>query len=261
VQHELQLVAAFILPSKRDRYREFLSNPKLRHKFTSKLAHFSDFDPKYRVSIPSEKLFADNIAQELLKRRSPSSVFVISEDRALDQRELPLLEALQQVVGCGMGAVLSCIPGCLAFVETEDERFILARHDPLEKKEYTRFVARLMDGDNYSGQGIFMAAIQALEWKEISGADAEKLHEILQWFGTSLQRPASQGRDGMRHGVCWFKTDAQRHISKIWEIVQVLKRNGIPVKKITTVKPGYIIYEDEWQIVAEPFTKGTFQPK
>jgi pyruvate-formate lyase-activating enzyme len=65
----------------------------------------------------------------------------------------------------------------------------------------------------------------------------------------------------MRHGVCWFKTDAQRHISKIWEIVQVLERNGIPVKKITTVKPGYIIYEDEWQIVAEPFTKGTFQPK
>jgi hypothetical protein len=60
-------------------------------------------------------------------------VFVISEDPALDQKELPLVEALKQIVGRGMGAVLSCVPGRLAFVETVDERFILERHDPLEK--------------------------------------------------------------------------------------------------------------------------------
>jgi hypothetical protein len=40
---------------KRDRYREILSNPRLRHKFTRQLAHFTDFDPKYRLSIPSNK--------------------------------------------------------------------------------------------------------------------------------------------------------------------------------------------------------------
>ena len=39
-----------------------------------------------------------------------------------------------------MATVLSCIPGRLAFVETEEERFILERHDPLEKPEYIRFV-------------------------------------------------------------------------------------------------------------------------
>jgi hypothetical protein len=134
------LIAAFVKRSKRDRYREMLSNPRLRHKFTSKLAHFTDFDSKYRLSIPSDKLFVDNIARELKKRHSPNIVCAISEDPALDQKELPLVDALMQTVGRGMGTVLSCIPGHLAFVETEDERFILERHDPLEKREYVRFV-------------------------------------------------------------------------------------------------------------------------
>jgi hypothetical protein len=100
--------------NRRDRYRDFVSNPRLRHKFTNQLAHFSDFDPKYRLSIPSNSLFADNIASELQKRHSPNIVFAISENPALDQKELPLVEALHQTVGRGMGTVLSCIPGRLA---------------------------------------------------------------------------------------------------------------------------------------------------
>jgi hypothetical protein len=40
-------------------------------------------------------------------------------------------------------------------------------------------------------------------------------------------------------------------------MVQILERNGIHVKKIRTDRLGYVIYEDEWQLVAEPFRKGT----
>jgi hypothetical protein len=139
-RNEHSLLAPFVKRSKRDRHREILSNPRLRHKFTSQLAHFTDFDPKYRLSIPSNKLFVNNIALELQNRHFPNIVFAISEDPALDQKELPLGEALNQIVGRGIGTFLSCVPGRLAFVETEDERFILERHDPLEKHEYVRFV-------------------------------------------------------------------------------------------------------------------------
>jgi len=65
VHNEHSLIEAFVKRSKRNRYREILSNPRLRDKFTSKRAHFSDFDPKYRLSIPSNKLFVDNIFREL----------------------------------------------------------------------------------------------------------------------------------------------------------------------------------------------------
>jgi hypothetical protein len=33
------------------------------------------------------------------------------------------------------------------------------------------------------------------------------------------------------------------------------------VKKITTDLPGYVVYEDELQLVAEPFRKGTMPRK
>lgn len=112
--HEQSLIAAFVGKTKRDRYREILSNPRLRRKFTSQLAHFKDFDPQFRLPIPSNKLFVESIALELQKRHSPSIVFAIFEDPSLDQKELPLIEALKQIVGRGMGTVLSCIPGHLA---------------------------------------------------------------------------------------------------------------------------------------------------
>jgi hypothetical protein len=257
VHNEHSLIAAFVKRSKRDRYREILSNPRLRHKFTNQLAHFKDFDPKYRLSIPRNKLFVNNIALELQKRHSPKIVFAISEDPALDQKELPLVEALKQIVGRGMGTVLSCVPGRLAFVETEDDRFILERHDPLEKREYIRFVIGRKDEDSHVEQGIFQAAVQALEWQNITGSDADQLNELRAWFSENLEKPTSFGRDKLRLGICWFKTVSTEHISRIWEMVQILERNGTYVKKIRTDKPGYVIYEDEWQLVAEPFRKGT----
>jgi hypothetical protein len=255
------LIAAFVKRSKRDRYREILANPRLHHKFTSQLAHFTDFDPKYRLPIPSDKLFADNIARELQKRHSPSVVFAISEDPALDQKELLLDVALGRIVGRGMGTVLSCIPGRLAFVETEDERFILERHDPLEKHEYVRFVIGREDEESHVEKGIFQAVALALEWQNITGSDADELNDLQVWFSKNLEKPSSFGRGRHRLGICWFKTGSMEHISRIWEIVRILERNGIYVKKIRTDKPGYVVYEDAWQLVAEPFRKGTVPRK
>jgi hypothetical protein len=261
VRNEDSLIGAFVKRGKRDRYREVLTISRRRHNFTSLLAHFRDFDPKYRLPIPSHKLFVDNTAIELKKRRSTSIVYAISEDPRLDQNELPLVDALKQTVGRGMGTVLCCIPGCLAFVETEDERFILERHNPPERSKYIRFVIGRKDEDSHVEQGIFQAADQALKWQNITGADAGELNELSGWFSENLERPTSFGRDKLRLGICWFKSSSTEHISRIWGMVNALERNGIYVKKIRTDRPGYVIYEDEWQLVAQPFRKGTMPGK
>ena len=257
VYHEQSFIAAFVKRTKRDRYREILSSSRLRHKFTSQLAHFKDFDPAFRVSIPSNKLHVELIARELSKRHSPNYIFAISEDPALDEKELPLIGTLKLVVGSGMGTVLSCIPGSLAFVETEDERFILERHNPLEKREYVRFVVDHKDEDSHVAQGIFQAVARAIEWNHVSGADADELNEIRDWFSGNLEKPTAFGRGKHSLGICWFKSSSAAHISRIWEMVRILERHGIPVKQIKTDKPGYVVYEDEWQLVAEPFRKGS----
>ena len=151
--------------------------------------------------------------------------------------------------------------GRLAFVETEDERFILERPDPLEKREYIRFVIDRKDEESHVEQGIFQAVALALEWQDITGSDADELNELRAWFNENLERPTSFGRRKLRRGICWFKTDSSEHISRIWEMVHILERNGIYAKQIRTGRPGYVIYEDEWQLVAEPFRKGTIPRK
>jgi hypothetical protein len=73
------LLAAFVKLNKRDRYREILSNPRLRHKLTNQLAHFADFDPKFRLPIPSNELFVENVVIELQKRHCPTIVLAFSD--------------------------------------------------------------------------------------------------------------------------------------------------------------------------------------
>lgn len=58
----------------------------------------------------------------------------------------------------------------LAFVETEDERFILESQDPLERREYVRFVVGHRDEDSRVEHEIFQAVTRALEWQNIGGA-------------------------------------------------------------------------------------------
>lgn len=255
--HELALVARFVLSKKRDRYRELVCDPRQRHRFISKLSHFADFDFRYRIPIASGRLFAGNTAGELKRRRSPDRVFVISEDPALDQQELNLADALQRTIGNGIGSVLSCIPGQLAFVETEDERFILERHDPLVKREYIRFVVDRKDEESNVDQGIFQAVGRARQWGYVRGSDLDALTALNEWFSENLETPTAFGRGKLSLGICWFKTDANEHIKNIWQMIRILEKNGIYVKKIRTDRPGFIVYEDEWQLVAEPFRKGT----
>src|SRR5271170_5467498 len=104
-----------------------------------------------------------------------------------------------------------------------------------------------------SGKAAYPAAVQALEWQNITGSDADELNELRAWFNDNLEEPTSFGRDKLRLGICWFKAGSADHISRIWETVEILERNGIYVKKIRTDRPGYVICEDEWQLVAEPF--------
>ena len=60
---------------------------------------------------------------------APTECYLISESSDLDGRALPLEEALGEIIGRGMGTLVSCIPGRLAYFEGESpgERYLLER--------------------------------------------------------------------------------------------------------------------------------------
>lgn len=53
--------------------------------------------------------------------------WVVSEDHRFDAHEVELDSVLTALVGHGMGAIVSCVAGKLAFVESETSRFILEK--------------------------------------------------------------------------------------------------------------------------------------
>ena len=56
-------------------------------------------------------------------------------------------------------------------------------------------------------------------------------------------------------GLSWFKDTAHEAIAHVRTVASILEANGYAVSMITTARPGYVVYEDDHQIVAEPFAE------
>ena len=54
-------------------------------------------------------------------------------------------------------------------------------------------------------------------------------------------------------GISWLKPTAGEHIAQMRALVAILEDNGYRVSQITTDRPGYVVFEDDHQVVAEPF--------
>jgi hypothetical protein len=136
--HETGTIRAFFQKDKQERFLGFLTKPKNRRKFTGSLAHFRWLDRKFTTPIlwkvdPKLPLHdrhrqgIDNILRLLASKGAGPTCWVISEDVEIDGRELDLRSALEAVVGKGMGTILSCVAGKLAYFEDEDEALLLSR--------------------------------------------------------------------------------------------------------------------------------------
>lgn len=110
-----------------------LESPKRRPKALALLSHSLALDPRWSMRIEHGIQSIDGILALLNKRDATPTCYVISEDRLLDGNFVPLRDAVTRVVGSGMGSVLSCIPGKLAYYEGESPgtRYILERRKAL----------------------------------------------------------------------------------------------------------------------------------
>jgi len=128
--HEEPLVRAFIDRAKREQYLSRLASRKTRRKFILKhFAHMRDLDQRYAHRLEPRDAHPETIYAELRRRGAPDDCYVLSSRSSLDGQELPLHDALDDVVGSSDGTFVSCVPGKLAYFEGEEpnERYILER--------------------------------------------------------------------------------------------------------------------------------------
>ena len=129
MSQEEAFVRAFIVPHKQARYLDQLASRKARDYFLNRLNHALDYDAAFAIRVPPSQQTAASIETLLRKRGAPDTCHTISSLAEWDGRDLPLREALDLVVGFSIGTVLCCVPGRLAYYESEDmsERYILTR--------------------------------------------------------------------------------------------------------------------------------------
>ncbi len=131
---ERATILAFFKPERRARYLGLIESAKGRRKVVNQLAHFRELDERFRRPLPKGLNRWEMVAELLSQRGARPTCYVISEETDVDGATLELNTALAAVYGSGMGTILSCIPGKLAYYEGEymDESCILERHNAVD---------------------------------------------------------------------------------------------------------------------------------
>lgn len=127
--HEEQFALSFIVPEKKERYLSLLRSERGRKKLIAGFHHCRDLDSRFAKLIPSARQSARSIEDSLKKRGAPEVCYVMADNPKIDGKEMNLSEALLEIVGMDAGALLSCIPGKLAYLEMEGlgERYLLLK--------------------------------------------------------------------------------------------------------------------------------------
>lgn len=121
---------------------------------------------------------------------------------------------------------------------------------------YLRFIGHPQPGWKFKG------LFQLTRWLKHSGRlsdrDVDLMQEKVRYFNIYLRVPTrfSPYRDYKRRestALCWFKPEAAEMIERMRDLSMWLWLRGVGVRIQKAKHPGYIAYEDDHQIAAQPF--------
>jgi hypothetical protein len=128
---------------------------------------------------------------------------------------------------------------------------------------FLRFVVSERHASSDREMGIF-SALYALEDRgELRAGEIEWFRESELWLNKNLRRPSrlawSTRPNAPERALSWFRDTAVEHVSRVRSMCELLEHKGIAVTELRTEKPGYVVYQDEYQVVAMPFESETFE--
>jgi hypothetical protein len=130
--HEAAFTQAFIASAKRARFIQALAHPKHRQEALVLLDEHLPYMPGFAVEVPSAQDFPEGLEKLLRSKGAGPTAHLMALGLKADGRELPLREALHQICLQGSGAILSCLPGVLAYYRpaAPGRGLLLERHRP-----------------------------------------------------------------------------------------------------------------------------------
>lgn len=106
--------------------------------------------------------------------------------------------------------------------------------------------------------GIFALANSLARGGELSSRDYQWWRAANEWYDAAYPDPSSTDPGVYDHGVnphaqAWFKTTAGDLLARIPGYLDLLNRYGVPYEELQSSSPGRILYEDDVQIVVDPY--------
>ena len=120
---------------------------------------------------------------------------------------------------------------------------------------YLRFTILRKDEDSHARQGVLVAGHLLRDEGDLDSYEYTSLCTSLAWFNKYLRVPAILNEQESERGISWFKSDARSPIDQMWNLIAILRVQGVEFSLLKTDNPGTIVYEDKWQVVAKPARK------
>ena len=124
---------------------------------------------------------------------------------------------------------------------------------------YLRFVVAKIDEDSERALGVFHALRQVRDAGMLFPYEEDHHDEVRGWFNLYLDAPTrftaakAPFYRKKNRALCWFKDTAVEHIAQIRELVAILENHDVYVRTLKAKRVGYVVYEDEYQVAAQPF--------
>ena len=122
---------------------------------------------------------------------------------------------------------------------------------------YVRFVVDEIDASSGVELGIFQAMYRLWGAGKLLPSEEAWWLDVCDWFNVELEKPEQLTRS-RRSGaescaISWFKVSATAHIRRARELVALLAEHDVHSRMLRSDRPGYVVYEDDFQVTAEPF--------
>lgn len=127
---------------------------------------------------------------------------------------------------------------------------------------FIRFCSGEIDENSHVSAGLFCAAFKQIDETMLSDYEYAALSELMGWFAVNLKGPFEfRLRAGWRapRSICWFKSTAKEHLVRARELARILQDRDVFIWTIKCQRTGYVLYEDEIQVLAQPFADMRFR--
>ena len=122
-----------------------------------------------------------------------------------------------------------------------------------ERYKYTRYVIDDGESDDDEMDGVITILKAKIKEGIVDTHDSQLYEEVMSWYNEVLPVPPYNANRGYWtiNSLAYWKSDQREIHEYMFSLVGICERINLKTKVILTNDPGFILYEDAFQVVAE----------